>query len=82
MSTEIQNVVRDNRWSNDPIQLVQFCGPVRGEGQDRRMVQVTMRNNDEQIGFIQLTRGEAARLANRLNEWAAGNAIIGDGCND
>jgi len=77
MSTEIENVVRDDRWNESPIALTQFGGASRG-----LMVQVTMRNTDGRTGFVQLTKGEAVRLANRLTEWANGHAVMGDGCNE
>ena len=83
MSTKIESVKRDNLWAEDEsIRLVQFAGPMRGEGADRKMVQVTMINNDGKIGFIQLTKSEAARLANRLTEWSNGHAVMGDGLDD
>ena len=76
MSTEIQTVQRDpNAHGEESIELTQFCGPARAG--DRKMVQVTLINNDGEIGHIQLSRGEAVRLANRLTEWASGNAIMG-----
>ena len=78
MGTQVRNVLRDNRWQDEPISVKQFAGPMRGEGKDRRMVQVTMRNCDGQIGFVQLTKGEAMRLGNRLQEWAMGFADMGD----
>ena len=77
MTTEIQKVVRDNRWKDEPIFLTQFGGGDKG-----LMVQVTVRSNDGALGYIQLTRSEAVRFANRLTEWAHGHAVMGDGCDD
>ena len=74
MGTQVESVMRDNRWTEEPIRVKQFFG---GEGKGR-CVQLTARSERDGHQYIQLTRGEAKRLAHRLIEWADGHANMGD----
>jgi len=73
MGTKVERVLSCDRWEDKPIMVKQFFGGANG-----KMLQVAKRNNDGEIGYIQLTRPEAVRLAHRLIEWAMGCAAIGD----
>lgn len=73
MGTKVERVLPCNRWKDGPIMVKQFFGGEKG-----KMLQVTKRNNDGEIGYIQLTKPEAVRLAHRMIEWAMECAAIGD----
>jgi len=79
MSTAIEPVIPTNRWEEQKIRLTQFSGgSTRGA-----MIQISKKNvTDIEVGYIQLTRDEAIRVAHRMIEWALNVAVMGDDLED